>query len=45
MGYYLTETGATGGEITIIVGGELDLCAAPAVRDALGAPSTDARTT
>ncbi len=35
MGYYLTETGATGGEITIIVGGELDLCAAPAVRDAL----------
>jgi anti-sigma B factor antagonist len=36
MGYYLTEIGAGGDEITIVVGGELDLCAAPALRDALG---------
>jgi anti-sigma B factor antagonist len=35
MGYYLTEIGAAGAESTIIVGGEVDLCAAPALRDAL----------
>lgn len=35
MGYYLTEIGAAGDQNTIVVGGELDLCAAPALRDAL----------
>jgi anti-sigma B factor antagonist len=35
MGYYLTEMGATGEETTIVLGGELDMCAAPALRDAL----------
>jgi anti-sigma B factor antagonist len=35
MGYYLTEMGAAGDEITIVLGGELDMCAAPALRDAL----------
>jgi anti-sigma B factor antagonist len=35
LGYYLTEIGAAGDGITIVVGGELDLCAAPALRDAL----------
>ena len=35
MGYYLTEIGAAGGQNTIVVGGELDLSAAPALRDAL----------
>jgi anti-sigma B factor antagonist len=35
MTYYLTETGGTAEEVTIILGGELDLRAAPALRDAL----------
>jgi anti-sigma B factor antagonist len=35
MGYYLTEIGAAGDGCAIVVGGELDLCAAPALRDAL----------
>jgi anti-sigma B factor antagonist len=35
MGYYLTEMGAAGDQATIVVGGELDMCAAPALRDAL----------
>jgi anti-sigma B factor antagonist len=35
MGYYLTEMGATGDETTIVLGGELDMCSAPALRDAL----------
>jgi anti-sigma B factor antagonist len=35
LGYYLTEIGAAGGQNTIVVGGELDLSAAPALRDAL----------
>ena len=35
MSYYLTEMAADGDEITIVLGGELDMCAAPALRDAL----------
>jgi anti-anti-sigma factor len=35
MSYYLTETGGTADEVTITLGGELDLRAAPALRDAL----------
>jgi anti-sigma B factor antagonist len=35
MSYYLTELGAAGGDTTIVLGGELDLRAAPALRDAL----------
>jgi anti-sigma B factor antagonist len=35
MTYYLTETGGSADEVTIILGGELDLRAAPALRDAL----------
>jgi anti-sigma B factor antagonist len=35
MAYYLTEMGGDGDHTTIVVGGELDLCAAPALRDAL----------
>jgi anti-sigma B factor antagonist len=35
MNYYVTEAGATGDQTTIIVGGDLDMCAAPAIRDAL----------
>jgi anti-sigma B factor antagonist len=35
MSYYLTEMGGTGDEVTIVLGGELDMCAAPALRDAL----------
>jgi anti-anti-sigma factor len=35
MGYYLTEMGAAGDETTIVLGGDLDMCAAPALRDAL----------
>jgi anti-sigma B factor antagonist len=35
LGYYLTEIGAAGDQSTIVVGGELDLYAVPALRDAL----------
>ena len=35
MGYFLTEMGGCGDEVTIVLGGELDMCAAPALRDAL----------
>ena len=35
MSYYITEAGATGDRTTIIARGELDMCAAPAFRDAL----------
>jgi anti-sigma B factor antagonist len=35
MSYYLTERGAAGDETTIVLGGELDMRAAPALRDAL----------
>jgi anti-sigma B factor antagonist len=35
LGYYLTEMGAAGDQTTIVIGGELDLSAAPALRDAL----------
>ena len=35
MGYYLTERGGSADEVTIVLGGELDLRAAPALRDAL----------
>jgi anti-sigma B factor antagonist len=35
MSYYLTEMGAAGDETTIVLGGELDMRAAPALRDAL----------
>jgi anti-sigma B factor antagonist len=35
LGYYLTEMGAAGDQTTIVVGGELDMCAAPALKDAL----------
>jgi anti-sigma B factor antagonist len=35
MSYYVTEMGASGDEIRIVVGGELDMCAAPALADAL----------
>ena len=35
MNYYVTEEGATGDLTTIVLGGELDMCAAPAIRDAL----------
>jgi anti-sigma B factor antagonist len=35
MNYYVTEAGATGDETTIVLGGDLDMCAAPAIRDAL----------
>jgi anti-sigma B factor antagonist len=35
MGYYLTEMGAVGDKTTIVLGGELDMRAAPALRDAL----------
>jgi anti-sigma B factor antagonist len=35
MSFYLTETGVVGHTSTIAAGGELDMCAAPALRDAL----------
>lgn len=35
MSYYVTETGVPGDRTTIIARGELDMCAAPAFRDAL----------
>jgi anti-sigma B factor antagonist len=35
MSYYLTERGGSADEVTIVLGGELDLRAAPALRDAL----------
>jgi anti-sigma B factor antagonist len=35
MSYYLTEMGAAGDQTTIVLGGELDMQAAPALRDAL----------
>lgn len=35
MNYYVTEAGATGDQTTIVLGGDLDMCAAPAIRDAL----------
>jgi anti-sigma B factor antagonist len=35
MSYYLTEMGAAGDEATIVLGGDLDMRAAPALRDAL----------
>ena len=35
MSYYLTERGGSDDEVTIVLGGELDLRAAPALRDAL----------
>jgi anti-sigma B factor antagonist len=35
MSYYLTEMGVEGDKTTIVLGGELDMRAAPALRDAL----------
>lgn len=35
MNYYVTEAEATGDQTTIVLGGDLDMCAAPAIRDAL----------
>lgn len=35
MNYYVTEEGAAGDLTTIVLGGELDMCAAPAIRNAL----------
>jgi anti-sigma B factor antagonist len=35
MSYYVTEMGTTGDKTTIVVRGELDMYAAPALRDAL----------
>ena len=35
MNYYVTEAGAAGDQTTIVLGGDLDMCAAPAIRDAL----------
>ena len=44
MSYYLTEMGADGDQVKIVLGGELDMRAAPALRDAL-TRATEARVT
>lgn len=35
MNYYVTEAGAAGDQTAIVLGGDLDMCATPAIRDAL----------
>lgn len=45
MNFYVKQPEVVGKTMTIAVGGELDMCAAPAIRDALaGALDADVRT-